>query len=274
MLERRVQFGLGAGLTPMIRNLLIANGIVFLLQMFDSQRVLISYFGLHADKVFGQFRFWQLITYAFLHGNFFHIFFNMFALWMFGTEVERNMGSRGFIKFYVLTAVGAGFLQILAHIGSSVPVIGASGAVYGVLVAFAVFFPERVVTLLLFFVLPVQIKAKYLVMFFVGVSLLAGIQSEIFGIADQVAHLAHLGGALVAFLYLRGDLWIGKLVREISWRRQLRQIQQENKRHAEEREIRDKVDKILDRINEVGYDKISREDKNFLKKASDRLSKE
>ena len=78
MLERRVQFGLGAGLTPMIRNLLIANGVIFLLQMFDSQGILVAYFGLHADQVFGHFRIWQLITYAFFHGNFFHILITPF----------------------------------------------------------------------------------------------------------------------------------------------------------------------------------------------------
>ncbi|MBN1543500.1 rhomboid family intramembrane serine protease [candidate division KSB1 bacterium] len=277
-LHQRIQFGFGGRMTPMVRQLLIINGVVFFLQLithaFGDQAPLERWFALQPIQAVYGFRVWQFITYAFLHGGFFHLFFNMFALWMFGPEVERVMGAKPFIKYYIITAVAAGALQVLSHWNSPIIVLGASGAIYAVLTAFALFFPNREIFLLLFFILPIRIKAKYLVMIFVGFSLLSGMQLHLFASSDGIAHMAHLGGALAGFFYLRSGWLIGTLAREHRVRQWQRRQRVEQQKHQEMVDIREKVDSILDRINQVGYDNISKEDKLFLKKASEYLSKE
>ena len=210
----------------------------------------------------------------FLHGSFMHIFFNMFTLWMFGCEVERGMGSQNFLRFYFLTGLGAAFFHMIFNWGSSIPVIGASGAVYGVLVAFAVMYPNRVITLLLFFVLPISIKAKYLVAIFVSISLIAGIQGQLFGATTGVAHLAHLGGAIVGFILLRHNEFIAGIVQKIRIRQQQKKIAEEERRQEDIRQKRTEVDRILDKINEVGYEKISEKEKQILKEFSEYLSRD
>ncbi|RMF61011.1 MAG: rhomboid family intramembrane serine protease [Calditrichaeota bacterium] len=195
---------------------------------------------------------------------------NMFFLWMFGCEVERSMGPREFLKFYFICGVGAGIFHLLINFNSPVTVIGASGAIYGVMAAFAVMFPDRVITLLLFLVLPIQIKAKYLVMIFAGISLLLGT----FGSGDGVAHFAHLGGMVVAFVYLKLDWrldYIGKWVRQ---QRASRRAIHELKKQQAMQQIRERVDEILDKINEVGYDQLNDEEKRILHEASEKFSQE
>ncbi len=267
------RFGFGGGLSPVVRNLLIANGAVWIAQLFANP-FLIEHFALHPLQIIEEFKFWQLFTYMFLHGGFFHLFFNMFALWMFGTEVERVLGSADFMKYYVLTGIGGGMFQLVMNWGAPAAILGASGAIYGVLVAFAVLFPNRVVTLLLFFVLPVQLKAKTLALIFVGISLVLGIQSQLLGSVDMVAHFAHLGGAMVGFFILRGRYYSQRAIQQVSEYQQQRRESQERQKRDRINRKRKEIDKILDRINEVGYENISQEDKEFLKKASEYLSKE
>ena len=211
---------------------------------------------------------WQLLTYQFLHGSFFHILFNLFTLWMFGCDVERGLGARRFLIFYLLSGVGAGLFHIFFNAHTMVPVIGASGAIYAVLVAFALMFPNRVVTLLLFFILPVEIRAKYLVAIFIAISLFSGIESSLFGASGGVAHLAHLGGALTGFLLLRGQGKLQEALFELRKRQQWRRMAISKRRQAEETAKREKIDQLLDRINEVGFEALSKEEKETLHKAS------
>ena len=275
--EKRLQFGFGGGLTPVVRNLIVANVAIYFLQLLTVRfgDPITRIFALRPDFIIHNFGIWQLGTYLFLHSvkSFFHILFNMFTLWMFGCEVERSLGSKKFFEYYMLTGIGAGLFHLLFSWGSPIPVIGASGAIYGVLVAFAVLFPDRVVTLLLFFVFPVSLKAKYLVGIFVGISIFSGIQGQIFGVSDHVAHLAHLGGALVGFVLLKGNFVISRFARKISLKQQQRSIMRTQRREEEIREKQREVDRILDRINEVGYDGISDAEKEYLKRASEYLSK-
>lgn len=198
----------------------------------------------------------------------------MFALWMFGTEVERVLGSSDFLKYYMFTGIGGGMFQLIMNWGSPIPILGASAAIYGILVAFAVLFPNRVVTLLLFFVLPVQLKAKTLALIFVGISLILGIQSQLLGSVDMVAHFAHLGGAMVGFFLLRGRYYSQRAVQRISEMQEQRRQNLERQKRDRINRKRKEIDEILDRINEVGYDNISPEEREFLKKASEYLSKE
>jgi membrane associated rhomboid family serine protease len=193
---------------PVIKYLLISNIAVFLLQYFFLGMlksgntalgdVFIKNFALFTiDSPF--FKPWQVFTYQYLHGGFSHLFFNMFALWMFGMELENLWGSKTFFIFYTVCGVGAGLANILiaplfTTIAPNVPTVGASGSIYGVLIAFGMIFPNRLIYI--YFMLP--IKAKYLVVIYILV--------EVFAVASQsgpgIAHFAHLGGGVVGFLYV------------------------------------------------------------------------
>ncbi len=153
----------------------------------------------------GRFAVWQLVTYGFLHGGFFHLFFNMFALWMFGSVLEQVWGASRFLFFFLFCVVGAGLVQLFVATqalgsGSLYPTVGASGGVFGVLLAFAMLFPNQQLRLL---IPPVAIKAKYLVILYGAFTLYAGVSGSLGG----VAHFAHLGGMVFGFFlvqYWRG----------------------------------------------------------------------
>lgn len=194
-------------LTPVVRMLLLLNGLVFAAQIVAA-RPIIQWFALWPLGLFapegGAFPFepWQVLTYAFLHGGIAHLALNMYALWMFGTRLEHRWGSRAFLAFYLICVVGAALTQLLeseialARGGMAYPVLGASGGVFGVLLAFGVTYPE--VRLMLLFP-PVAVKAKWFVLGYGAVELLAGVT----GTATGVAHFAHLGGMLTGWLVLR-----------------------------------------------------------------------
>jgi membrane associated rhomboid family serine protease len=280
MYESKLQIGLGPGLTPIVKKLLIANGLIFLIQFMASwgrnESFIVDYFALWPQQVFQNFAFWQLVTYMFLHStqSIFHILFNLFALWMFGGEVENSLGSARFLKLYLCSGIGAGLFHLLFFPHSSHPVLGASGAIYGVMVAFAVLFPTRVITLLLFFILPISIQAKYLVAIFLGISLFSGIQGALFGISDGVAHLAHLGGAVTALIFMRGRGLFDNVTFEYRKQRQWKKMADRNRREEIKKQTQQEIDRILDRINEVGFDGITEKEKKILKKSSEFLSHE
>lgn len=149
---------------------------------------------------------WQLVTYSFLHGGFGHIFFNMFALWMFGVQIENTWGTRRFAIFYFVCVIGAGLVQLVvatmaAANGTPYPTVGASGGVFGILLAFGMMFPNQ--PIYLYFLVP--IKAKWFVIGYGVLELWAGIA----GTQSGVAHFAHLGGMAFGFLLIQ--YWRGKL---------------------------------------------------------------
>ena len=143
---------------------------------------------------------WQLFTYMFLHGGVGHLLFNMLALWMFGSPLESDWGTRRFLRYYFICGVGAGICDLLVSlliVGGGPPTIGASGAIYGVLLAFGVCYPEQ--TVLMNFLFP--IKAKYLVMIYGAIALYSSM-----GVNTSVSNIAHLGGMVVGFLYLKSHI--------------------------------------------------------------------
>jgi membrane associated rhomboid family serine protease len=150
----------------------------------------------------GRFWPWQVVTYGFLHVDMLHLFFNMLGLWMFGSEIERLWGDRRYIQFLLASVVSAAGVQLVwsAMIGSGVPTIGASGALFGVLLAFGMLFPNRTVMLL---IPPIPMKAKVLVAVYGALELLAGLSGR-----TGIAHFAHLGGMLGGFLMIR--YWRGQ----------------------------------------------------------------
>jgi membrane associated rhomboid family serine protease len=198
---------------PVTRNLLIVNVIMFVATLINPV-FMKSTFSM-AFPLSTEFRWWQPLTHMFMHDGFFHIFFNMYTLVMFGMVVERVLGTKKFLWFYFITGFGAvalhtgvEFIQVQQLIQkypevqpqliyNSVPgVLGASGAIYGVLVAFAMLYPEAKLTLIF---PPITLNAKWWVIIFIGIELVTGITGTQMG----VAHFAHLGGALFGWLLIR-----------------------------------------------------------------------
>jgi len=235
---------------------------------------------------------WQLITYQFLHGDFWHIFFNMFfGLWMFGMEIENIWGSKKFLIFYLTCGVFAGLVQLFISplidpvVG---PTIGASGAIYGVLIAFALMFPDR--SVYLYFLFPV--KVKYLV----GFLIILGVMSM--GGPGNVAHLAHLGGAIAGFIFIMLDKRIDVPLKRMlnrtysgsgrqfdnpfsslseKFKKRSHDIQDAkyydlNDKKDEEQITQEQIDKILDKISQSGYQNLTEKEKKILFEASKKMN--
>lgn len=270
-------------LPTVVKNLLIINVLMFL-ATFTLERFqidLTSILGLHFFKA-SNFRIYQFVTYMFMHANFGHLFFNMFALWMFGNTLENIWGSQRFLLFYMVCGIGAGLCQeavqyiqyatqlanyATVNTGSQIitmsaylnmmNTVGASGAVYGLLLAFGMMFPDS--RIYLYFLFP--IKAKWFVIGYAVIELITGLTG-----VDNVAHFAHLGGmlfGLILILYwkkhgLNGpnfDLtrWKGWFFK---WKQNRTQKRTQKKQHD--------VDAILDKVAKNGYDSLTDEEKKFL----------
>src|SRR5262245_5032241 len=193
--------------TRAVKTLVIACVITFLLQIFDNLTGAPSFtrkFGLTPALVTQHYYLWQPFTYIFLHdtGQWFHILFNMLGLWMFGSDLELLWGSRQFTKYFFICGVGAALVTILVSPHSMVTTIGASGAVYGILLAYGVLFPDRIIYWIIF-----PIKAKWLVVIFGGIAFFSSISAT----GGGVAHIAHLGGMLVGLVYLKGGRFMPDL---------------------------------------------------------------
>ena len=301
------------------KNLLIVNVVVFLATYLfrnmgiDLNNVLGLHFFLAPD-----FHIYQLFTYMFAHGGFSHIFFNMFALWMFGCIVERTWGPKKFLTYYIVCGVGAGLFQELAQFAQfyfiaseQLPhftlaqtmkvananaaflnlwtTVGASGAVYGILLAFGMLYPEERIFI---FPLPVPIKAKWFVMGYAAIELFMAYSST----GDGVAHLAHLGGMVFGFFLIRywrrhPDIRYSRRSGQqffdfmrASWERRTGRkdrggvfTNSANTRHesdwdynARRKAEQERMDEILDKIRRNGYESLTREEKQQLFDASNR----
>lgn len=196
-LRRQVSYSFGGPLTPAVKYIIVATTVVFLLQVLFPQ--LTPALALKPWAVVASFHVWELLTYLLVHGTVSHLFFNMLFLFMFGCELERMWGGTLFVRFYVACGVGAGLFALLpipefygaAH-------IGASGAVYGVLMAYGLYFPNRIIYFMMMF--PIQVK------YFVAISgilvFLNSVQAAVQG-GSGVSHIAHLGGLVAGYLYLK-----------------------------------------------------------------------
>lgn len=180
---------------PAVKHLLIINVLVFIAMWTPNLGAYIQHFGMLFPIGSGNFHVWQLVSYMFLHAGIGHIFFNLFALWMFGQSIENTWGTRRFTIYYLLTGVGAALLHMFIS-GGQAPMLGASGAVYGILLAFGMMFPNRRIMLLF---PPIPMKAKYFVAIFGVIEFVSGISRT----NSNVAHFAHLGGMLVGFILIK-----------------------------------------------------------------------
>ena len=303
------------------KNLLIVNVVAFLLTYVlgkdaSGNYMLNELLGLHFFMA-SDFQVYQLVTYMFMHGGFEHIIFNMFALWMFGCVVERVWGAKKFLFYYIACGVGAGLFQELAQfvqfylmaseqlpsfgIGDIWTVarnssevlnawttVGASGAIYGILLAFGMIFPEERIFI---FPLPVPIKAKYFVIGYAAIELFSAMMTT----GDGVAHVAHLGGMVFGFFMIRywrkqvdgyhgssakdafekmRDMLGGKRNRQKftssqndSWQSRgnsYQSHQQDWDYNARKRAAQEEIDRILDKIRKSGYDSLTKEEKQAL----------
>jgi membrane associated rhomboid family serine protease len=210
-----ISYTFGPGpISPAVKAIIIANVVVFVAAFIFP--ALVPYLGLQPDAVLRRKWLWQPATYMFLHRDFFHILFNMLGIWMFGVELERRWGTKFFVKYYAVTGIGAAITTLvvsllpfgISSLMYSAVTMGASGALYGLLLAFAMYFPNRPILMFLLFPVP----AKYFVIIIGGISLL----SSIGGSDRGVAHAAHLGGLLFGYLYLQNGR--GGLAAEIKYR--------------------------------------------------------
>ncbi len=179
----------------MVKYLIGANIFFFFLSSLLGYRASFMTFGLIPSLALGKGMIYQLVTYMFLHGGLWHLLFNMWALWVLGPDLERGMGEKEFLRYYFLTGVGAGLITCLFSYRTPIPTVGASGAIFGLLVAYALRFPDRV--FLVYFLFP--IKVKYLLAILLGLEIMASWAHT----PDGIGHFAHLGGAAVGYLYLR-----------------------------------------------------------------------
>ena len=294
----------------MTKNLLVVNVLAFIATfVFERSGVdLTRLLGLHFFLA-SEFHIYQFITYMFLHGGFTHILFNMFALWMFGSVIERVWGPKKFLFYYIRCGVGAGFTQeLVQYITYSMEdiaayqyvnaggvqmstdayinlwtTIGASGAVYGILLAFGMIFPNERLFIIPF---PFPIKAKWLILGYIAIELFSAMS----GPGDGVAHMAHLGGMLFGFLLIRywqkhpdssagfgrsrGQEFFDNLKRKYDARQTQQHMNAEHtsdprretdeEYNARQRKNQEEVDAILDKIRKSGYDSLTKEEKKKL----------
>jgi membrane associated rhomboid family serine protease len=249
-----------------VKQLLLANAAIFLLSNLTLDfGWWARTFGLVPGAVFGQLKLWQPVTYLFLHGGFWHLLLNMFALWMFGVQLERQWGYDAFMKFYFVVGVGAGIITCLFMLNSPAPTIGASGAIMGVLVGFAMLYPDT--PILLGFLFP--IPARIFVLIYAAMEFLSARRFA----SDGIGHITHLAGMAIAFAFLKAD-WRPRATID-RWRRRLRarsrgmRVVEAPRRPVPPPSERDlEVDAILDKISREGIDSLTEAELRKLRERS------
>ena len=253
--------------TEAIKILIGVNIIIFLLKIISQNPAtpffnpIVDLFGLSSSTVWP--RIWQPFTYLFIHKDFLHVFFSMFVLWMFGSELESIWGRKAFLRYYFTTGVSAGFVWLMLNLSNANHTLaGASGAVYGILLAFGMMFPNR--TVYLYFLFP--IKVKYLVMVLVATEFILSMSTT-----SDISHITHLSAVVIGFVYLR-YFWRWKDIR-FSIRKYVRELGLtiQNQKETRRTKLQQEVDQILDKINTVGYDGLSKEEKETLYATSRKL---
>jgi membrane associated rhomboid family serine protease len=247
--------------TRVVLWLIVLNIAVFILQRIFLDKY-VDLVGLVPTLFLGRAFLWQIVTYMFLHASVLHIFFNMLFLWMMGSELERYWGSKEFLKYYLVTGCGAGLANVLVQPHSSVPTIGASGAIFGIIIAFALAFPDREIMLYFF----IRIKAKHFAILVGVLELLALLLMPNAGIA----RFAHLGGLLVGYVYLKYDRLVHPLKKRVL--RVQAGLADGARLKEEERqaEARGEIDRILDKITREGIGALTDREKTFLEKQGGR----
>ena len=258
--SNRGNFSYKSGLfSEAIKVLITVNFLIYLLQSISGLEVatdLWRLFGLVPKQIWSNLMLWQPFTYLFFHdSNPWHVLMNMFVLWMFGTELERAWGKKNFIKYYFITGIGSGIITGCFSLNSMVPLIGASGAVFGIILAYGLIFPNR--TIYLWGIFP--IKSIVFVIFVGALSLFSTINST-----SNVSHLTHLAGMFIGYIYLKRK-WRFKTIM-FSLRKMIieYQIQKEEKKAIFKKSVENDIDILLDKINRSGFDSLSSDEEKQL----------
>lgn len=273
-----MQIRIGGPITPVVKIIMILIGIIFIFQQilniplpgYLEEQIGLSYIGLiHELKL------WQIGTYMFLHGGWFHVIFNLIGIWMFAGDLEQLWGSRQFLKYFLVTGVGAGvFITIMNYYvfyryNISPITIGASGAIYGILIAYGITWPNR--TVMIYFILPVKIK--YLVLIF-GLIEFFGTFSSISGGAGNISQIGHLGGLVTGAIYIlfitkSKQLSANRLLFKVSHnpvKKALKSVRIEKKKKEIQTRIKAKeiIDMLLEKIAREGMTSLTHEERKLL----------
>ncbi len=250
--------------TNAIKVIISINFGIFVLQsLSQSEALFFPLFGLVPKLVWSDRMVWQPFTYLFLHGGVWHILINMFVLWMFGGELERLWGKHEFLKFYFITGIGSGLVTMLFDLQSMTPIVGASGAVYGVLLAYGLTYPNR--TVYLYGIIPVKS-----IWFVLGIGFIAFMSS--FNNMSQISHMTHLSGMLIGYFMLKKPFRLSGLWFQIRKKTLEYRIQKEEKKMSRQFQVERDINRILDKINQEGFDSLTIEEQERLYKGSKSLS--
>ena len=224
-------------------------------------------FGLSWQGAFERFYLWQFVSYMFLHGGVIHLLVNCLGLYFAGREVETVCGPRHMLGIYFSGGILGGILQLLLS-ASGAPLVGASGGVCAVVLAFTTILPELEITALLFFVIPVRMRAKWLGRGLIGTSILFALT----GFEGSIGHMAHLGGAMTGWFYARrlgfgGPFWVQRFVRD------RRRLQERRERMAPSEFISEEIDPILDKISREGIHSLTRAERRVLELGREKIAK-
>lgn len=261
-----------------IKILIIINTAVFVVSnLLGINGFVYRFFGLVPSSILSHGFIWQFVSYMFVHGGFMHLLMNMFVLWMFGMELENYWGKKEFLKYFLITGIGSGIITFLFSMNSSIPVVGASGAIYALLLAFAMMFPDR--KIYVYFLFPV--KAKYFVLVIGLITFFSSMGPSTSGIS----HLTHLGGLIVGYIYFRRKSILYDIKRFLKkhkirnpFRNFIKKVDKSSDNpqaqsnsfteYQTDQTMREQVDEILDKISKVGYDKLTDQEKQTLFLAS------
>ena len=258
--------------TDAIKILVSINFAIYLLQSISGkEEVFFKLFGLVPSTFISDLMLWQPFTYMFLHAPFYssvgisHILLNMLGLWVFGRELEQAWGKTHFLKYYFITGVGSGLITYLFQIGSDNPVIGASGAVYGILLAYGISYPNRI--LYIWGIIPV--KSMWLVIIMGSIAFFG-----VLGNADGISHVTHISGMAIGYLLLKKS-WRWKDVLFAIRKKTIEfQVQRHEEKHIKVNMLQKDIDIILEKIQKLGFSGLSDEEKSKLYEASKKMSKD
>ena len=252
--------------TNAIKVLISINFGIFILQTLSgSETLFFPLFGLVPKLVWSDSMIWQPFTYLFFHGGIWHVLINMFVLWMFGSELERLWGRNQFLKFYFITGVGSGLVTMLFSLKSMTPIVGASGAVYGVLLGYGLTYPNR--TVYLYGIIPIKS-----IWFVLGIGLIAFMSS--FDNMSPVSHITHLSGMIIGYVMLKNPIHLSGLLFQLRKKTLEYKIQKEEKRLSQQFQVERDINQILDKINQEGFDSLTQDEQSRLYKGSHSLSKD
>ena len=276
-MKYRLQFNPGEAaykpqiFTEAIKILISINFVIYVLQsLAGKEDIFFRLFGLVPNVFISELMLWQPFTYMFFHAPYYssigisHILLNMLGLWVFGRELEQAWGKSKFLKYYFLTGIGSGLITYLFQINSDNPVIGASGAVYGILLAYGISFPNRM--LYIWGLIP--IRSIWLVVIMGSIAFFG-----LLGRADGISHVTHISGMFIGYILLKKKWQLADIIFAMRKKTVEFQVQRKEDRALKKKSINRDIDIILEKIKEVGFSGLSNEEQSKLYEASKNLSK-